>query len=109
MFGAIVGDLDQIFVGDAAQLPAQRLRSADGIELGMLVDDRLDGVDVMGDQFGRHLLELGGVLDDPAQAVRNVGGGSVTEGRGIALDVMYRAKQLFAGSRVEAVLEDRGV
>ena len=109
MFGTVAIGVSEVFVGDAAQLPAQFAGRADGIQLGALADDGLNGVDVMGDQVGRHLVEIGCMLDDPAQALgRNAGGGK-SESGGVALDVMGGAKQLFAGGLGKAVLEDGGV
>ena len=72
----------------------------DGVELGALAHDRLDGVDMMRDQVGRHLVEIGRVLDDPAEAVGGGAGGGIAEGGGVALDVMGGAKQLFARGEV---------
>ena len=86
----------RIFVGDAAQLPAQFAGRHGGVELGALAHDRLDGVDMMRDQVGRHLVEIGRMLDDPAQALGGGAGGGKAEGGGVALDVMGGAKQLFA-------------
>ena len=99
----------EVFVGDAAQLPAQLAGHADGVELGALAHDRLDGIDVMRDQIGRHLVEIGRVLDDPAQAFGGGAGGRISEGGGVALDVMGGAKQLFARVAGKAVLENGGV
>ena len=96
MLGAVAVDLDQEFVGDAAQLPAQLARHGDGVELGAFAHDRLNGVDVMGDQVGRHLVEVGRVFDDAAQAFGGSAGGREAERGGVALDVMGGAKQLFA-------------
>ena len=92
MLGPVAIDVSEIFVGDAAQLPAQFARHADGVELGALVHDGLNGVDVMRDQIGRHLGEIGRVLDDPAQALGGGAGGRETEGGGVALDVMGGAE-----------------
>jgi len=76
VLGAVAVDVGEVFVGDAAQLPAQLARHADVVELGALAHDRLDGVDMMGDQVGRHLFEIGRVLDDPAETF----GGGAGEG-----------------------------
>src|SRR5882672_6807300 len=109
VFGTVAIGVSEVFVGDAAQLPAQFAGRADGIQLGALADDGLNGVDVVGDQVGRHLVEIGCMLDDSAQALgRNAGGGK-SESGGVALDVMGGAKQLFAGGLGKAVLEDGGV
>ena len=87
MLGAVAVDVHQIFVGDAAQPAAQLACHLGAVEPGVIVHDRLDGVDVMHDQFGRHLVEIGRVLDDPAQALGG-GRGRIAEGGGIALDVV---------------------
>ena len=76
MFGTVAVDLEQELVGDAAQLPAQFARRDGGVELGALAHDRLDGVDVVLDQFGRHLLESGRVL----VTVQNHGFAVIAEG-----------------------------
>ena len=109
MLGTVAVGVHQIFVGDAAQLPAQFARHRGGIEPGALAHDRLDRVDMVGDQVRGHLLEIGRVLDDPAQAVGGGAGRGIAEGGGIALDVMSGAKQLFAAVVGEAVLENGGV
>ena len=109
MFGAVAIGVGEIFVGDAAQLPAQFAGDADGVELGALAHDGLDGVDVMRDQFGRHLVEIGRMFDDPAQAFGGGAGGRESECRGIALDVMGGAKQFLAGRVGEAVAENGGM
>jgi hypothetical protein len=70
VLGTVAIDAHQIFVRDLAQAPAQFASHCRGIELGMVAHDRLNGIDVMQDQFGRHLVEIGRVLDDPAQAFR---------------------------------------
>src|SRR5664279_250532 len=97
MLGTVAIGASEVFVRDAAQLPAQFVGHADGIELGALAHDRLNGVDMMRDQVGRHLVEFGRVLDDPAEAFGSGAGGRVAEGGGVTLDVMGGAKQLFAG------------
>ena len=109
MLGPVAIGVSEVFVGDAAQLPAQFAGHADGVELGVLAHDRLNGIDVMRDQVGRHLVEIGRVLDDPAQAFGGGAGGGIAERGGVALDVMGGAKQLFARRDGEAVLQDRGV
>ena len=63
----------------------------------------------MRDQIRRNQIEIGCVFDDTAQAL---GGGrrrGEAEGRGVALDVMGGAKQLFAVFIGEAVAENGGV
>src|SRR6202021_3098118 len=87
----------EVFVGDTAQLPAQFAGHADGVELGAPAHDGLNGVDVMRDQLGRYLVELGRVFDDPAKAVGGGAGGRVTESGGAALDVMGGTKQVVGG------------
>src|SRR5258708_24360931 len=109
MFGTVAIGVGEVGVGDAAQLPAQFARHADGVEAGALAHDRLDGVDVMCDQVGRHLVKIGGVFDDPAQAFSGGAGGRVSEGSGVALDVMGGAKQLCARQVSKAVFENRDV
>ena len=109
MFGAVAVGVGEVFVGDAAQLPAQFVRRAHGVELGALAHDGLNGVDVMRDQLRRHLAEIGRVLDDPAQAVGRGTCGRKAERGGIALDVMRGVKQLFAIVLGKPVLEGRGV
>ena len=97
MLRTVAIGVSEIFVGEAAQLPAQFAGRAGAVEPGALAHDRLDGIDMMADQFGRHLVEIGRVLDDPAQAVGGDPGGGESEGGGVALDVMGGAKQLQAG------------
>ena len=63
----------------------------------------------MRDQIGRHLVKIGRMLDDPAQALGGGAGGGESEGGGVALDVMGGAKQLFAREAGEAVLENGGM
>jgi hypothetical protein len=92
VLGTVAIGVGEEFVGEAAQLPAQFARGADGVELGALAHDRLDGVDVMDDQVGRDLVEIGRVFDDPAQAFGGGAGGGKPEGGGVALDVMGGAK-----------------
>src|SRR3974390_3245250 len=82
--------------GGSAQLPAQHGGPRHGVELCALAHGRLDRVDVVGDQVGRHFGELGRVLDDPAETLGGGGGGRIAEGGGVALDVMGSSKQLFA-------------
>ncbi len=67
-----------------------------GVRPGALAHDGLNGIDVMRDQIGRHLVEIGRVLDDPAQALGGGASGGKSERGGVALDVMGGAKQLFA-------------
>ena len=64
---------------------------------------------MMRDQVGRHLVEIGRVLDDPAQAFGGDAGGREAEGGGVALDVMGGAKQLVARGAGKAICQDRGV
>ncbi len=109
MLGTVAIGVGEVFVGDAAQLPAQFAGHADGVELGALAHDRLNGVDMMRDQVGRHLVEIGRVLDDPAEAFGGGAGGRVSERGGVALDVMGGAKQLFAVVVRKTVLENGGV
>ena len=97
MLGAVTVDVHQIFISDAAQFAAQFKRDPHGVELGVVAHDRLDRVDMMFDQRGGHLVEVGRVLDDSAQAFRGGGSGGIAEGCGIALDVVGGAKQLVAG------------
>jgi len=104
MFGAVAVDMHQIVVRDLPQAPAQFARHGRTVELGVVVHDRLDRVDVMADQFRRHFFEIGRVLDDAAQAVGGRARGRVAEGGGIALDIMGGAKQFFAGLAGEASL-----
>ena len=85
------------------------VRHHDGIKLGALAHDRLHRVDVVGDQVRRHLLELGRVLDDAAQALGGGGGGGEAESGGVALDVVGGAEQLFAIVVGKAVTQDRGM
>ena len=73
MFWAIVIDGGEILVGDRAQPAAQFLLHTEFVDPGVLAHDRLNRLDVIVDQLGRHLGEIGRVFDDAAQAV---GGGS---------------------------------
>ena len=82
---------------------------AGGVELGALAHDGLNGVDVMRDQVGRHLVQIGRVFDDAAQAFGGSAGGGESEGGSVALDVVGGAKQLFARGLGKAVLENGGV
>ena len=95
--------------GDAAQPPAQFGSHADGVELGALAHDRLNGVDMMRDQLRRHLVEIGRVLDDPAQAFGGGAGGRVSECSGVALDVVSGAEQLVARGVGKTILENGGM
>ena len=106
MLGTVAVDLEQEFIGYAAKLPAQLARHHGGIELGALAHDRLDGVDVMGDQFRRDQLEVGRMLDDAAEALGGGGRGREAEGGGVALDVMGGAELFFAVLDGEAVAEN---
>ncbi len=96
MFGAVAVDLDQEFVRDPAQLRAERAGHRGGVELGAFAHDRLNGVDVVGDQLRRDQIEVGRVLDDAAEAFGGSSRGREAERGGVALDVMGGAKQLFA-------------
>ncbi|MGY4596384.1 hypothetical protein ACVWXL_004130 [Bradyrhizobium sp. GM22.5] len=69
MLGAIAVGVGEIVVGDLAQAPAEFGGDADAVELGVLVHDGKDGVDVVREQLGRYLFEIGRVLDDAAQAL----------------------------------------
>ena len=96
MFGAVAVDLDQEFVRDPAELVAQLARHRGGVELGAFAHDRLNGVDVVGDQLRRDQIEVGRVFDDAAQAFGGSTCGREAERGSVALDVMGGAKQLFA-------------
>src|SRR5437868_13445652 len=96
MFGAIAVDLEQEFVRDPAELLAERGGHHGGVELGAFAHDRLNGVDVVGDQVRRDQIEVGRVFDVAAQAFGGGTRGREAEGGGVALDVMGGAKQLFA-------------
>ena len=96
----------EIVVGDLAQAAAELGGDADAVELGVFVHDGEDGVDVVREQLGRHLLEIRRVLDDAAQALGNARRGRKTERRGVALDVMRGAEQLVAPLLGEAVVAD---
>src|SRR5215471_14352810 len=109
MLGAVAIDVNQVFIRDAAQLAAQFVRDRHRIELGVIGHDRLDRVDMVCDQFLRHLVEFGCVLDDPAQAVGGGGGGGISEGCGVALDVVGGTKQFVVGALRKAILGDGGV
>jgi hypothetical protein len=100
MLGAIAIDAGEEFIRDTAELPAQRIRHHGGVELGALAHDRLNGVDMMLDQVRRHLIEVGRVLDDAAEAFGRRDRGGKAERHGVALDVMGGAKQLFAPQHV---------
>src|SRR6266404_4526769 len=97
VLGTVAIDVQEVFVGDAAQLSAQFAGHAGGVEPGALAHDGLNGVDMMRDQLGRYLIEIRRVLDDPAEALGGGASGRVSEGGGVALDVMGGAKQLLAG------------
>src|SRR5690349_12379020 len=62
MVGAVAVDLEQEFVRDPTELLAQLAGHCDGVELGAFAHDRLNGVDVVGDQLGRDLVEVGRVF-----------------------------------------------
>ncbi len=49
------------------------------------------------------------MFENPAQAFGGDASGRKAEGRGVALDVVSGAKQLAAGVRIEALLQDRGM
>src|ERR1035437_7131688 len=78
MLGTVTIGASEVFVRDAAQLPAQFVGHADGVERGAFAHDRLNGVDMMRDQVGRHLVEIGRVLDDPARYPGEVSGNQYT-------------------------------
>ncbi|MGY4416738.1 hypothetical protein ACVWW4_008474 [Bradyrhizobium sp. LB7.1] len=109
MLGAVAVDLGEIVVGDLAQAPAELGGDADVVELGVLVHDGEDGVDVVREQLGRHLFEIWRMLDDAAQALGNSRRRRIAEGRGIALDVVRGAKELVAPVLGEAVVPDGDV
>src|SRR5258708_6397734 len=88
MLGAVAIGVGEEYVRDAAELLAQRARGYGGVELGALAHDRLNGVDVVRDQIRWHGVEIGGVLDDAAQAFGGGAGGREAEGGSVALDVM---------------------
>src|ERR1700752_3791451 len=69
MLGPILVDAREISVRDTAQALAQLIRYADRVEPGVLMHDRLDGVDMVHDQVGRHPREIGCVFDNPAEAL----------------------------------------
>src|SRR5258705_8939681 len=96
--------VNKIFIRDAAQLSTEFAGHAHGVELGALAHDRLNGVDMMRDQIARHLVKIGRVLDDPAEALGGGASGRVSESSGVALDVMGSAKQLLAGEFRKTVL-----
>ena len=98
MLGAVAIDAGEEFIRDTAELPAQRIRHHGGVELGALAHDRLNGVDVMLDQVRRHLIEVGRVLDDAAEALGRRGGGGEAERDGVALDVMGGAETALRAS-----------
>ena len=97
-------DGGEILVGDRAQPAAQLLLHTEFVDTGVLAHDRLNRLDVIVDQLGRHLGEIRRVFDDAAQAVGGGSGGRIAEGRRFALDVMGGAKQFFARGLGEAVL-----
>src|SRR3981189_932861 len=95
--GTVAIGVSKIFIRDAAQLSTEFARHAHGVELGALAHDRLNSVDMMRDQIGRHLVKIGRVLDDPAEALGGGASGRVSESGGAALGVLGRAKKLPAG------------
>src|SRR4051794_32763641 len=97
MFGAVAVDLDQEFVRDPAELVAQLARHRGGVELGAFAHDRLNGVDVVGDQLRRDLIEVGRVFDDAAEAFGGGTRGREAERGGVAPYVMGGAKKVLGG------------
>ena len=109
MLGPVPVDVNKIFVGDAAEPPAQLAGDRERIEPGVIAHDGLDCIDVVRDQLGRHLLQVGGMLDDAAQALGRRSGSRKAESGGIALDVMGGTEQLAVGILAKTFLEDRGM
>ena len=109
MFGPIAIDMHKIFVGDLTQPPAQFVGNGSAVELGVIVHDGPDRIDMMGDQFARHLFEVGRVLDEAAQAFGCGCRRRISEGCGVALDIVGGAEELLASFRCEAVLEQGGM
>src|SRR5882757_6526045 len=60
VLGAVAVDGGEVFVGDAAQLVAQGRGHAGVVDPRVLAHDRLDGVDVMGDQLSRYPFQIRG-------------------------------------------------
>jgi hypothetical protein len=81
---------------DAAQLRAERAGHHGGIELGAFAHDRLNGVDVVGDQLRRDPIEVGRVFDDATKTFGGDTRGREAERGGVAFDVVGGAKQLLA-------------
>ena len=94
VLGTVTIGVRQVSVRDAAQPSAQFAGHADGVELGALAHDGLDRIDMMRDQLRRHLVEIGRVFDDPAQALGGSASGGVPKSGGVALDVMGGAERL---------------
>src|SRR6204780_5606533 len=101
--------MGEVFIGDGAQLPAQFAGRADLVRPGAFAHDGLNGIDVMRDQVGRHVVEVGRVLDASAQTFGGSASGGESEGGSVALDVMGGAKQLFAGEVGKTALQNGGV
>src|SRR5689334_22426605 len=106
MLGPVTIDACEIFVSHAAQSAAEFMSQADCIEFGPLRDDRLDRLDVVLDQLGGYLGEVGGVLDDPAQAFCRNAGRRETKGGGVSLDVVGSAEKLAARRVGKSIPDD---
>ena len=107
MLGPVVVDAGEIFVRDAAQSAAQLARHADSIETGAFSHDRLDSVDVVRNQLGRHFGQVRSMLDDTAKTFRSGAGAGETESGRVSLDVVGGTKKLAARQLGKAVLENR--
>src|SRR5260370_42641658 len=58
VLGTVAIGVSKIFIRDAAQLSTQFAGHADGVELGSLAHDRLNGVDMRRDPIGRRLFKF---------------------------------------------------
>ena len=99
VLGTVMVDGGEIFVGDETQFAIELLRHGLGAEARMLAHDRLDRVDVIGDQLRRYAVEIRRMFDDAAEAFGAGAGDGITEGCGIALDVVRGTKQFVARGR----------
>ena len=96
MLGTVMVDGGEIFVGNETQFAIELFRHDLGAKARMLAHDRLNRVDVIGDQLRRHAVEIRRMFDDAAEAFGAGTSEGIAEGCGITLDVVRGAKQFVA-------------
>ena len=75
----------------------------------MLAHDRLNRVDVIGDQLRRHAVEIRRMFDDAAEAFGAGTSEGIAEGCGITLDVVRGRNSSSRATAVKSVLENSRV